>query len=65
MRLAEKLSVAFRLVDDAFKAMLRGRFSNAELAELSVMIPQSTAMDRTLVMLGPPTDFSESSKTGQ
>ena len=65
VRLAEKLAVDFRLVDDAFKAELREHFSNAEVVELSVMIGQYMAMGRMLVMFGPPTDFCEIYKMGE
>ena len=59
VRLAEKLAVDFRQVDDAFKAELREHFSDAEVVELSVMIGQYMAMGRMLVMFGPPSDFCE------
>lgn len=64
VRLAEKLAVDFRQVDDAFKAELREHFSDAEVVELSVMIGQYMAMGRMLVMFGPPSDFCEVYSTG-
>ena len=65
VRLAEKLAVDFRLVDEAFKAELREHFSDAELVELSVMIGQYMTMGRMLVMFGPPTNFCEIYTTGE
>ena len=52
MRLAEKLATDFRTVDSAFKAELRGSFSDAEIAELCLMINQYIALGRLLVIAG-------------
>jgi hypothetical protein len=49
VRFAEKFAEDFRLVDDAFKAELREHFSNAEIAELLIMIGQYLTMGRMLV----------------
>ena len=51
MRWAEKLASDFRLVDDAFKALLREHFSEAEIVELGMMIGQYISFGRLLVML--------------
>ena len=64
MRLAEKLAVDFRQVDEVFKAELREHFSDAEIVELSVMIGQYMAMGRMLVMFGPSSEFCEVYTTG-
>lgn len=42
----------FRTVDEAFMGELRGEFSDAEIAELGLMIGQYIAMGRLLVILG-------------
>ena len=52
MRLAEKLALDFRSVDAAFKAELREHFSDAEVAELLLMIGQYIALGRLLVIAG-------------
>ena len=50
MRFAEKLATDFRAVDSAFKAELREHFSDAEIAELGMMIGQYIALGRLLVI---------------
>jgi alkylhydroperoxidase family enzyme len=50
--LAERLATDFRTVDSAFKAELRGSFSDAEIAELCLMINQYIALGRLLVIAG-------------
>ncbi len=52
MRFAEKLAAHFRTVDSAFKAELREHFSDAEIAELGMMIGQYIALGRLLVIAG-------------
>ena len=52
MRFAEKLALDFRSVDAAFKAELREHFTNAEIAELLMMIGQYIALGRMLVVSG-------------
>jgi alkylhydroperoxidase family enzyme len=52
VRFAEKLATDFRSVDAAFKAELRERFSDAEIAELGMMIGQYIALGRLLVVAG-------------
>ena len=52
MRFAEKLATDFRSVDVAFKAELREHFSDAEIAELGMMIGQYIALGRLLVIAG-------------
>ena len=52
MRFAEKLATDFRSVDAAFKAELRAHFSDAEIAELGMMIGQYIALGRLLVVAG-------------
>ena len=52
MRFAEKLATDFRTVDSAFKAELREHFSDAEIAELGMMIGQYIALGRLLVIAG-------------
>ncbi|MFO0688844.1 MAG: hypothetical protein U0900_09060 [Myxococcota bacterium] len=42
----------FRTVDEAFMGELRAVFSDAEIAELGLMIGQYIAMGRLLVILG-------------
>jgi alkylhydroperoxidase family enzyme len=50
--LAERLATDFRSVDSAFKAELRESFSDAEIAELCLMINQYIAHGRLLVNAG-------------
>ena len=52
MRFAEKLATDFRSVDSTFKAELREHFSDAEIAELGMMIGQYIALGRLLVVAG-------------
>jgi alkylhydroperoxidase family enzyme len=52
VRFAEKLATDFRSVDAAFKAELRGHFTDAEIAELGMMIGQYISMGRLLVIAG-------------
>ena len=52
MRFAEKLATDFRSVDSTFKVELRERFSDAEIAELGMMIGQYIALGRLLVVAG-------------
>lgn len=52
MRFAERSALDFRSVDAAFKAELRSQFSDAEIAELGMMIQQYIALGRLLVMAG-------------
>ncbi len=52
MRLAERLALDFRSVDAPFKAELREHFTDAEIAELLMMIPQYIALGRMLVIVG-------------
>ena len=52
MRFAERAASDFRSVDAAFKAELRSQFSDAEIAELGMMIQQYIALGRLLVMAG-------------
>jgi alkylhydroperoxidase family enzyme len=52
VRFAEKLATDFRSVDAAFKAELREHFSDAEIAELGMMIGQYLALGRLLVIAG-------------
>ncbi len=52
MRFAEKLATDFRTVDDDFMAELRENFSDAEIAELGLMIGQYMALGRMLVIAG-------------
>lgn len=52
MRFAERQATDFRTVDDAFRAELRAAFSDAEIAELGLMIGQYIALGRLLVMTG-------------
>ncbi len=52
MRFAEKLAQDFRSVDSGFKAELREHFSDAEIAELGMMIGQYIALGRLLVIAG-------------
>ena len=52
VRFAERAALDFRRIDDAFVAELRGHFSDAEIAELGMMIQQYIALGRLLVMAG-------------
>ena len=52
MRLAERVATDHRTVDDAFMAELREHFSDAEVAELTMMVGQYIALGRLLVMSG-------------
>ena len=52
MRYAEKLATDFRTVDAAFIDELREHFSEAEIAELGLMIGQYIAIGRLLVISG-------------
>lgn len=52
MRFAEKLATDFRTVDEAFKAELLEHFSEAEAAELGMMIGMYLALGRLLVIGG-------------
>ena len=52
VRFAEKLAADFRSVDAAFKTELREHFSDAEIAELGMMIGQYLALGRLLVIAG-------------
>jgi alkylhydroperoxidase family enzyme len=52
VRLAEKLAADFRSVDATFMAELRRHFSDAEVAELGMMIGQYIALGRLLVIAG-------------
>ncbi len=52
MQFAERAALDFRSVDDAFVTELRRHFSDAEIAELGMMIQQYVALGRLLVMAG-------------
>lgn len=52
VQFAERAALDFRSVDDAFVTELRGYFSDAEIAELGMMIQQYLALGRLLVMAG-------------
>jgi alkylhydroperoxidase family enzyme len=52
VRFAEKLATDFRSVDEAFKRELRAEFSDAEIAELGLMIGQYIGLGRMLVIAG-------------
>ncbi len=52
MRFAEKLATDFRTVDSAFMEELRAHFTDAEIAELGMMIGQYIAIGRLLVISG-------------
>jgi alkylhydroperoxidase family enzyme len=52
VRFAERVATDFRSVDAAFRAELRDQFSDAEIAELGLMIGQYLALGRLLVMTG-------------
>ena len=52
MRFAEKFASDFRTVDARFKAELREHFTDAEIAELGMMIGQYLSLGRLLVIAG-------------
>jgi alkylhydroperoxidase family enzyme len=52
VRFAERQALDFRRVDAAFRAELREHFSDAEIAELGLMIGMYIALGRLLVMTG-------------
>ena len=52
VRFAERAALDFRTIDDAFLAEVRGQFSDAEIAELGMMIQQYIALGRLLVLAG-------------
>jgi alkylhydroperoxidase family enzyme len=52
VRYAEKMATDFNTVDAAFMAELRENFSDAEIAELGIMIGQYMALGRMLVISG-------------
>ena len=52
MQFAERFATDFRSVDDDFKAELRKHFSDAEIAELGMMIGQYISFGRLLVIAG-------------
>ncbi len=52
VRLAEAMAADFRSVDAAFMAELRTQFSDAEVAELLMMIGQYISLGRILVITG-------------
>jgi hypothetical protein len=52
VQFAERAALDFRSIDDAFVIDLRGQFSDAEIAELGMMIQQYIALGRLLVMAG-------------
>jgi hypothetical protein len=52
VRFAERAALDFRTIDAAFKAELRSQFTDAEIAELGMMIQQYIALGRLLVMAG-------------
>ena len=52
MRFAERAALDLRTIDAAFKAELRSQFTDAEIAELGMMIQQYIALGRLLVMAG-------------
>ena len=52
VRLAEAMAVDFRSIDTAFMAELRTQFSDAEVAELLMMIGQYISLGRILVITG-------------
>jgi alkylhydroperoxidase family enzyme len=52
VRLAERMATDHRSVDAEFMAELRTQFSDAEVAELLLMIGQYIALGRMLVMIG-------------
>jgi alkylhydroperoxidase family enzyme len=52
VRFAERAALDFRSIDEAFVGELRAHFSDAEIAELGMMIQQYIALGRLLVMAG-------------
>ena len=52
VRFAEKLATDFRSVDSDFVSELRSHFSDAEVAELGMMIGQYISLGRLLVIAG-------------
>jgi len=52
VQFAERAALDFRSIDDAFVAELRRHFSDAEIAELGMMVQQYVALGRLLVMAG-------------
>ena len=52
VRFAERAALDFRTIDAAFMTELRAHFSDAEIAELGMMIQQYIALGRLLVMAG-------------
>ena len=52
MQFAERAALDFRSIDDGFVTELRRHFSDAEIAELGMMIQQYIALGRLLVMAG-------------
>ena len=52
MQFAERAALDFRSVDDGFVTELRRHFSDAEIAELGMMVQQYIALGRLLVMAG-------------
>ena len=52
VRFAEKLATDFRSVDPDFVSELRVHFSDAEVAELGMMIGQYISLGRLLVIAG-------------
>jgi alkylhydroperoxidase family enzyme len=52
VRFAERAALDWRSVDPEFVTELRGQFTDAEIAELGMMIQQYIALGRLLVMAG-------------
>jgi len=52
VRYAERMATDFKTVPGAFLAELRAHFSDAEIAELGLMIGQYLALGRMLVVTG-------------
>jgi alkylhydroperoxidase family enzyme len=52
VQFAERAALDFRSIDDVFVTDLRRHFSDAEIAELGMMIQQYIALGRLLVMAG-------------
>jgi alkylhydroperoxidase family enzyme len=52
VRFAERLATDFRSIDSSFMAELREHFSDAEIAELGMMIGQYISLGRLLVIAG-------------
>ncbi|MEZ4332736.1 MAG: carboxymuconolactone decarboxylase family protein [Myxococcota bacterium] len=59
VRFAERMATDFRSVDAEFMSELRKSFTDAEIAELGLMIGQYLAMGRLLVVLGGHEDACE------